>query len=866
MKQASGEARAADAEKRWSRLMLTGALVSGFMAAAAVSFVGYAFNKPCTSPQGRAIGYTGCFNWGEWVASVFAIMAAFASIGFIEHAATAAIRSAAMKHSRLEGIGALVLLGLLCLAGALGALLLLAKPWETYQTYDDGRTKSVDEWTIDVWMVFLGYSAVFVFGPLALALVLVLQNVLHPWHWAPAQTSDVETNSESSGNFELEGSSGSASSASATRPSTSLCATSRCLWLVVILIFLWACFLFTAAMTPIWNFSMNSYFKSVSKYAMFYWPVGQLPCSILGSSGEANCVGHGLCREISHWLPGFQAGVDACPWFSFKPFPDCALYYGFLTLFVLCGALAHTRPISWMAKRHIPGPKRLPSFLNPFPDGLSLLEALMVLILVFFFAGWFGYWYWGYDRFHHIDAAHECWTSPDKEVSDKIGELGEPGVAVSLGGSQLKCEQIVGSVPTGRGELHVLCRVSGHMASLAFALTMLPVAKDSILLRVMGLSFERVLHWHRGLGAVSYFAVTAHMLLWWLKWILDGTFVKNLIAIDTQKWLWVTPSWNHYENFSVLMAQVSWVLFTVAMVIAWTCRRRMYRLFYLSHHLALFFVFMGMVHAWSFWFFVLPGLALWWFDRLHRLVASSQPARVVSFTAIPGTDITHLELQMPQLAAQLRPGHFVLVHVPEVCKQSWHPFTANVQSDRVSIFCKAAGPWTQRLRQLAEETQPSGPFPAALCIGPYGSLDPGSYASGPVFLAAGGIGITPVIAVFRDAVRRQVPGVTLLWSIRSLEYLRLPIVEEALFAAAESENASVVIYVSRSRGELPPDRRSVSFRAGRPPVAELAVAAAKGGAADGFAFACGPAAFQDEVKRCCREAGFGKIHVETFLF
>ncbi|CAE7900962.1 unnamed protein product [Symbiodinium microadriaticum] len=317
-------------------------MVSGFLAVAAVSFVGYAFNKPCASPQGRAIGYTGCFNLAEWVASVFAIMAAFASIGFIEHATTAAIRSAAMKHSRLEGISSVVLLGLLCLAAALGALLLLAKPWETYQTYDDGRTKSVDEWTIDVWMVFLGYSAVFAFGPLALALVLVLQNVLHPWQWEPAEASDVETNSEGTGNFELEGSSGSTSSASATPVSTTRIATSRCLRLVVILVFLWACFLFTAAMTPIWNFSMNSYFKSVSKYAMFYWPVGQLPCSILGGSGEANCVGHGLCREISHWLPGFQVGVDACPWFSFKPFPDCALYYGFLTLFVLCGALAHT--------------------------------------------------------------------------------------------------------------------------------------------------------------------------------------------------------------------------------------------------------------------------------------------------------------------------------------------------------------------------------------------------------------------------------------------------------------------------------------------------------------------------------------------
>ncbi|CAE7477729.1 unnamed protein product [Symbiodinium natans] len=315
----------------------TGALGAGSVSVVAVSLVGFAFNRPCTSPQGQAIGYTGCFDWSDWLLSMLAILAAFVSIGFIEHATSAAI-CAISKH-RVEGISALAVLEVFCLACALAALCLLAKPWETYQTYEDGRTKSVDEWSIDVWMVFLGYSAVFAFGALATALALVLRNVLvKPWQRDSGDMPDVETSSDGSG---------SRSDASYTASSTASTplVRSRSFLLAFVLAFLWSCFLFTAVVTPIWNFSMNSYFKSVSQYALFYWPVGELPCSLLDA--EASCVGNGLCREISHWLPGFQPGVDACPWFSLKPFPDCVLYYGFLTLCVLCGAVIHTKPLSW---------------------------------------------------------------------------------------------------------------------------------------------------------------------------------------------------------------------------------------------------------------------------------------------------------------------------------------------------------------------------------------------------------------------------------------------------------------------------------------------------------------------------------------
>lgn len=503
------------------------------------------------------------------------------------------------------------------------------------------------------------------------------------------------------------------------------------------------------------------------------------------------------------------------------------------------------------------------------PDGLSVLEALAAGSTVALFIAWFCYWEWGYSRFHELDATHDCWTSEARNVSDKIGIKGEPGVAVTLDGSQLRCDEIPGSVLSGHGQLHIFCRVTGHMSSIAFALTMLPVSKRSVLMDAIGLSYERVMHWHRRLGAASYVFVTLHMLCWWLKWILDGTFVKNLLAIDTQKWLWVTPSWNHYENFSVLMAQVAWVFFTLVIVIAVTCRRTRYRLFYVAHQLTLLFLFIGVAHAWSFWFFALPGLALWWLDRLSRLVVASYPTYVKRFSAISGTDVTHIELWAPVVACKFTAGQFCLINVPSVCKNSWHPFTVNVNGDGVTFLCKADGPWTQKLRSEASSHSEDAVPPVALCIGPYGSLNPSDYSEGPIFLAAGGIGITPVIAVFKEALNRRVPGVTLLWSIRSPDYLHLPFVRDVLDAAKNDENVNVIIHATQAKSEeLPDSAGNVSYRPGRPNIRECMETAALSGKGppSGFAFACGPGPLQDEVVRISRELGFGKTHVETFIF
>jgi len=252
---------------------------------------------------------------------------------------------------------------------------------------------------------------------------------------------------------------------------------------------------------------------------------------------------------------------------------------------------------------------------------------------------------------------------------------------------------------------------------------------------------------------------------------------------------------------------------------------------------------------------------------MYRLVAASSLARVTSFTAVPGTDVTHVELWAPRVASKFTAGQFALINISNVSRNAWHPFTINVSGDVVTLLCKSEKGWTNQLRTLAALENHSAP--TAQIVGPYGGIDPRDYTQGgPVFLAAGGIGITPVISVFSDALRRAVPNVTLLWCIRSSGYLELPFVKGALAAAAgHSRDVTVIVQFTQAKQtELPVSpAANISYKAGRPDIEALIREAANDAVEHGFAFACGPVPMQDEVLRVSKQLGFGKSHIETFL-
>ena len=81
------------------------------------------------------------------------------------------------------------------------------------------------------------------------------------------------------------------------------------------------------------------------------------------------------------------------------------------------------------------------------------------------------------------------------------------------------------SVP-GSAPLPSYLRPTGHISSLLFALSLVPVARGGVWDGLFGVPFERALIVHRRIGLLALLAVTAHLGVGLHKWAaVDGVDV-----------------------------------------------------------------------------------------------------------------------------------------------------------------------------------------------------------------------------------------------------------------------------------------------------------------------------------------------------
>ena len=319
--------------------------------------------------------------------------------------------------------------------------------------------------------------------------------------------------------------------------------------------------------------------------------------------------------------------------------------------------------------------------------------------------------------------------------------------------------------------------------------------------------------YHRGLGLLAYLLVTAHMLLWWIKWAIEGSWWHNLIRPDDLK---ISPDWHHSDNFTIIVSEIAWLALTLMIGLAVFARRQAYELFYYVHvPVGLFFLVAALMHAWSFWYYSVGGLFLWTLDASLRTIRLARAGRGVPSDATfdAHTGVTTLTFERASFD-HVAPAQYVFLCVPSLGLAERHPFTISSapSASKRTLHIKAlkggeadSPTFTDKLAQLvlAGGAQQLGDVRVD---GPYGS--PGDMtATTELVLVAGGIGITPIISVFTELLTlAKEPGcgglldtplrrVRLIWASRSLRELALfaPVLRDAAVrqeAAGEAETVS----------------------------------------------------------------------------
>ena len=402
-----------------------------------------------------------------------------------------------------------------------------------------------------------------------------------------------------------------------------------------------------------------------------------------------------------------------------------------------------------------------------------------------------------------------------------------------------------GSVVGTAGWLTGAGRIAGLLCGYACAVLVGLMARVPLLEERIG--SDRVARWHAMAGRYTVCLLLAHIGL-----ILAGYAAQDGASLWHET---LTVVLDYPEMLKATAGTV--ILLAVGVTSARAVRRRTgHEFWYYVHLLTYAAVFLAFGHQLAlgsdlqghsvFWYVLYLGVAalVLWFRVLapvrlnlrHRLRVESvnQEARVVWSVVVAGRELDRLGARSGQFFRWrfLAPG-LRWTSTP-------YSLSAPPRPDRMRITVKALGDHSTAVALLRPGTR-------VWAEGPYGSLTGDRRTAARSLLIAGGVGITPLRALFET-----LPGeVTLLYRARSVEDLALGGELEAL---ARWRGARVHYLLNGPDGQ-------------RPRVtAELLRAAVPDDLAGRDVYLCGPHGFAREVYEALRAAGVPdrRIHHESF--
>ncbi|GGS30392.1 ferric reductase [Streptomyces humidus] len=404
-----------------------------------------------------------------------------------------------------------------------------------------------------------------------------------------------------------------------------------------------------------------------------------------------------------------------------------------------------------------------------------------------------------------------------------------------------------GSVVGAAGWLTGAGRIAGLLCGYACAVLVALMARVPLLEQRIG--SDRVARWHARAGRYTVCLLVAHVVL-----IVLGYAAQDRSSVVREA---VTVVLDYPEMLKATAGTV--MLFAVGLISARAVRRRVshefwyyvhlltYAAVFLSfgHQLALGSDFVGSRPAQAAWYALYLGAAalVVWFRVLapvrlnlrHRLRVDSvhREAPGVYSVVVRGR-------RLDEMGA--RPGQFLRWRfLTEGMRGTSTPYSLSAppRPDLLRITVKALGDHSAAVALLRPGTR-------VWAEGPYGALTADRQTAHKSLLIAGGVGITPLRALFET-----LPGdVTLLYRARTAEDLALG---GELEAVARWRGAKV-LYALNGRHGRRPDLTAASLRAAVPDLEAHDV------------YLCGPHGFAQDVYEALRAAGVAdrRIHHESF--
>ncbi|KAG8064654.1 hypothetical protein GUJ93_ZPchr0004g38814 [Zizania palustris] len=318
----------------------------------------------------------------------------------------------------------------------------------------------------------------------------------------------------------------------------------------------------------------------------------------------------------------------------------------------------------------------------------------------------------------------------------------------------------------------------------------LPVSRGSVLLRLIDIPFEHATRYHVWLGHLTMALFTLHGLCYVISWSLVGNLLEEM------------TEWKE-----IGVANLPGVISLAAGLLMWVTslhpvRKRFFELFFYTHQLYIVFVVFLALHVGDFVFSISAGaIFLFMLDRFLRFWQSRAKVDIISAACRPCGTVELVFSKPPSL--RYNALSFIFVQVHELSFLQWHPFSVSSSPMdgryHMSILIKVLGSWTEKLRGIITDVQEqtrngskseSGRLTA--CVeGPYGHESPYHLMYENLILVAGGIGISPFLAILSDIIHRIEEGkscmpknVLVLWSVKKSKELSLLSAVDAQFISS----------------------------------------------------------------------------------